>query len=185
MKEIFVPELPMPKWLVNWETRLVGTAMHAPEDQARLVVDAACENVRCGTGGPFAAACFETASGKLLALGINCVVPTGQSLAHAEMMAVARWQQKSGVRNLAGVTLAASCEPCVMCQGGVLWSGVDGLVYAAPSGFARDAGFDEGDKTEDWQESLERRGIAVCGPLLGEDARLPFTLYQASEGVVY
>ena len=185
MKEIFVPELAMPKWLVEWEARLVGTAVPTPEAQARLVVELACENVRRCTGGPFAAACFEAAGGRPLALGVNCVVPTGQSLAHAEMMAVARWQQKSGKRDLAGVTLAASCEPCVMCQGGVLWSGVDGLVYAAPGEFARDVGFDEGDKTQDWQASLEQRGITVCGPLLDEDARLPFDLYRKNGGTIY
>jgi hypothetical protein len=51
--------------------------------------------------------------------------------------------------------------------------------------FARDFGFDEGDKVEDWHASLERRGIAVCGPLLGEDARLPFVIYRKMGGAVY
>ncbi len=49
----------------------------------------------------------------------------------------------------------------------------------------RRLGFDEGDKVPDWHNSLESRGIRVCGPLLGEAARKPFELYRKLGGVIY
>ena len=50
---------------------------------------------------------------------------------------------------------------------------------------AAETGFDEGDKVPDWHNSLESRGIRVCGPLLGEAARKPFELYRKLGGVIY
>ena len=74
---------------------------------------------------------------------------------------------------------------CRMCFGGTLWSKVTSLVYGAPGEFARQAGFDEGDKVPDWQRALENRGIKVRGPLEEEAAREPFELYRSLGGMIY
>jgi hypothetical protein len=52
----------------------------------RFVLDLARENV-AASGGPFAAAVFEDASGRLLAAGANRVVASGCSCAQAEILA--------------------------------------------------------------------------------------------------
>ena len=57
-----------------------------PSDEARmdLALDLAHHNVIEGTGGPFAAIVIEEASGNCVAAGVNLVVASGLSLAHAE-----------------------------------------------------------------------------------------------------
>ena len=50
------------------------------------------------------------------------------------------------------------------------------MLYGAPGDFAREIGFDEGDKVSDWHSALEKRGIKVTGPMLPDEAKVPFTL---------
>lgn len=183
--ECFVPEIRIPEWLETYAEKLYGQPLPSPEERVRLTVEFAAENVRRGTGGPFAAALFDCEDRRLHSIGINVVLSSGQSFAHAEMTAIAAAQRKTGRIDLAGFELVSSCEPCVMCFGGILWSGVSALLYGAPGRMAAETGFDEGDKVPDWHNSLESRGIRVCGPLLGEAARKPFELYRKLGGVIY
>ncbi len=157
------------------------------DQRLRLTFELALENVRRGTGGPFAAAVFELPSGKLLAAAVNVVTPSGQSLAHAEMLALGGAERLLGSHRLANFDseLVASCEPCIMCLGGTLWSGVRHLVYGAPGDFARELGFDEGDKVPDWHERCRARNIEVIGPRLEEEARAPFREYRRNQGPLY
>ena len=57
-----------------------------------LAVRLAARNIEEG-GGPFGAAVFEIETGRLVAPGVNQVVPLGSSLAHAEAMAIMIAQQ--------------------------------------------------------------------------------------------
>lgn len=72
-----------------------------------------------------------------------------------------------------------------MCFGGILWERRLGSPVRRSGRMAAETGFDEGDKVPDWHNSLESRGIRVCGPLLGEAARKPFELYRKLGGVIY
>ena len=138
-----------------------------------------------GTGGPFGAAIFEVKTGRLVAVGVNRVVPAGQSWAHAEMTAFARAQHLRNSFNLKGCLLATSCEPCAMCYGATPWSGVEAMLYGATREDAEAIGFDEGDKGSDWVDALRKRNIDVRGPLLREEAKRPFTLYRGKAGTIY
>lgn len=183
---VFMPSVQMPAWLTEL-MREEHTFVSA-EARVRFTVTLATENVRRGTGGPFGAAVFERATGKLYAVGVNVVVPSGQSGMHAEMTAIANAQARFGSYDLAqgDFELVSSCEPCVMCFGGTLWSGVKSLRYGAPGTLASEIGFDEGDKVENWQESLRRRGIAVEGPILDiAETRAPFDEYRKGSGKIY
>lgn len=172
-----------PEWLVKEETKMRGKAFATAEERLRYAVALAARNVKNG-GGPFGAAVFE--GQKLVAIGVNLVMVIGQSDAHAEMVAISRAQDTLKKVRLENCTLASSCEPCAMCTGGILWSGVGALEYAAAGKAARAIGFDEGDKIEKWEDALRKRGIAVAGPLLPDKERLlPFTLYQSRKGVIY
>lgn len=181
---ILVAAIPMPEWLREKEADAMDCVFPTAEEQLRFTIDLATENVRQATGGPFAAAIFRADNGRLVAAGINCVIPGAQSWAHAEMTAMARAQNKLGTHCLAGCVLVTSCEPCAMCYGATPWSGVEGLVYGAPGDYAREVGFDEGDKPDDWVDALERREICTIGPMLLQEARAPFTLF-ASVGTLY
>lgn len=160
------------------------------EDRMRLVVELSRLNVERGTGGPFGAAIFERETGRLLAPGMNLVVPSSCSVAHAEMVAIMIAQQVAGDFDLGGggkpaYELYASTEPCAMCFGATPWSGVRGLLCGARDEDARAVGFDEGAKLPDWITALEERGISVKRDVLREDAARVLRDYANSGGEVY
>src|SRR5688500_17974614 len=106
----------------------------SPEERMRLAIELARQNVLNDTGGPFGAAIFEKASGRLVDVGVNRVVPLNNSLLHAEivafMMAQARLRSYSlRAAKLPAHELVTSCEPCAMCLGACQWAGVDRIVY--------------------------------------------------------
>ncbi len=141
----------------------------------RLAIDLARENVRRDTGGPFGAAVFDRDSGRLIAPGVNIVVPACWSGGHAEMVAFALAQQAFRTHDLGGhgmpfCELFSSTEPCAMCLGAAPWSGIRRLVCAAADEDARRVGFDEGPKPDDWVAGLEQRGIAVRSGVLKNEA---------------
>jgi tRNA(Arg) A34 adenosine deaminase TadA len=160
------------------------------EDRMRLVVELSRLNVERGTGGPFGAAIFERETGRLLAPGMNLVVPTSCSVAHAEMVAIMIAQQVVGDFDLGSegkpaYELYASTEPCAMCFGATPWSGVRSLLCGARDEDARAVGFDEGAKLPDWAAGLEERGISVKRDVLREDAARVLRDYANSGGEIY
>ncbi len=159
------------------------------EDRMRLVIELSRLNVQHGTGGPFGAGVFDLASGKLLAPGVNLVLPAQCSVAHAEIVAFMMAQPLVGTFDLATpgfppYELVASTEPCAMCFGSVPWSGVESLVCGARDEDARAIGFDEGPKMSTWVAELEKRGIQVQRDVLREDAAAVLRLY-AQSGPIY
>ena len=179
------PPVALPAWLARMEQENMNKTFCGDEAKMHFVIELARLNVLNHTGGPFGAAVFDKATDKLVAVGVNCVVPAGQSWAHAEMTAYSRAQYLKGTYELKGCILATSCEPCAMCYGATPWSGVEGMLYGATKEDAQSIGFDEGDKIENWKESLEKRGIQVSGPILREEAGKVFELYQNLSGKIY
>lgn len=160
------------------------------EERMALVIAAARRNISQGTGGPFAAAVFETGSGKLVSLGVNLVVSGGLSLLHAEMLALALAQKKTGSYDLGRPDLPAhelvtSTEPCAMCFGAIPWSGVRRVITGARDADARSVGFDEGPKMATWRKELEQRGIATLCDVGREAAAQVLRDYAASGGKIY
>jgi len=182
--------LTLPAWLEEL-TSGPEIAIPDPEERMRWVVGLSRRNVEEGTGGPFAAAVFASDGGHLLAAGVNRVEPLGLSPAHAEIMAVARAQKNLGHWDLGRdaalrTELLASAQPCLMCLGAVLWSGVTRLVYAATSGDVTSIlGFDEGPLPADWEGELRRRGIRVEASRLRIDAVAVLELYKRKSGTIY
>ena len=157
------------------------------EQRMALVVELSRQNVHHG-GGPFAAAVFELDTGRLVAAGVNLVVPANCSIAHAEMVAIALAQQRRGHYDLGrppACELLASAEPCAMCLGAIPWSGLRRVVCGAREEDARAVGFDEGDKPPGGVAALERRGIAVVRDVLREKARAVLEEYRRAGGVIY
>jgi len=160
------------------------------EERMQLAVDLARRNVQHGTGGPFGAGVFDMETGKLLAPGVNLVVPLRCSTAHAEIVALTIAQQRAGSFDLGSsglppYELVSSTEPCAMCLGAVPWSGVRRLVCGARDEDARRVGFDEGAKPGDWVASLEGRGIAVLRDVCRTAAVAVLEQYRSAGGVIY
>ncbi len=180
--------LELPAWVEELDLR--DREYPTLEDRMGLVVELARQNVERGTGGPFGAAIFEGVTGRLLAPGMNLVVPSGCSVAHAEMVAIMVAQQAVGDFDLGAegrpdYDLFASTEPCAMCFGATPWSGVRRLVCGARDEDARAVGFDEGAKLPDWAAALEERGIAVVRDVCREEAAAVLRDYAESGGQIY
>lgn len=161
-----------------------------PDNDSRiaLAIDLSRRNVLHRSGGPFGAAVFD-AGGRLLGVGVNRVVPSQCSSAHAEVMALSTSQQRVQRYRLnedgGRITLATSSQPCAMCYGAMIWGGIDEVLIGARSEDVQSlAGFDEGPLPSDWTGELEKRGIAVHRDLMREAAREILRDYGES-GVVY
>jgi tRNA(Arg) A34 adenosine deaminase TadA len=162
------------------------------DDVSRMRVALACarENVLRGTGGPFGAAIFDATSGRLVSVGVNLVVPLNNSSLHAEivafMMAQAALETYSLQRSdLAAHELHTSCEPCAMCLGAVLWSGVRRVVWSAQRADADSISFDEGPVFAASYEYLRARGITFQGDILRAEGRAVLDLYGERGGPIY
>jgi tRNA(Arg) A34 adenosine deaminase TadA len=177
--------LALPDWVEpfvkNW-----NTTFETDEQKMQFVVSLSEQNVLRQTGGPFAAAIFDSKSNTLVAPGVNVVVTSSCSLAHAEMMTIGIAQKKLNTFDLGtDCELFASTAPCAMCLGATPWSGVGRLVCAARDEDARSIGFDEGAKITDWVDSLTTRGINVRTDLLRQDAKAVLDLYAGLGGSIY
>ena len=160
------------------------------EDKMKLVVKLSKLNVEHKTGGPFGAGIFELESGKLIAVGVNVVIDSNCSLAHAEMMSIGLAQKKLktfdlGAENIPACVLVSSTEPCAMCLGAIPWSGVKRLICGARGQDACDIGFDEGVKVPNWVNTLESRGITVLRDVLRKEANEILIKYKESGGLIY
>lgn len=175
--------LRLPAWVAEMLPATV------PDDTAamRLAIDLARRNVEQDTGGPFGAVVAD-ADGRVIAVGVNLVVPESNPTAHAEIVAIALAGQALGSFDLGAsgpATLFSSVEPCAMCLGAVPWSGVARLVCGARDEDARAVGFDEGDKPPDWAGALVRRGVTVLRDALREDAAEVLRAYAEAGGPIY
>lgn len=175
----------LPDWTrdtIDWDR-----AYPTDEDQVRLAIALSRWNVEHDTGGPFGAAVFEQASGRLVAVGVNRVVPLGNSVLHGETVAIMMAQAKLGTHTLGAPphVLATSCEPCAMCLGATLWSGVRRLVCGATKADAERVGFDEGPVFPESYDHLDRAGIAVRRAVCRAEAAAVLDLYRERHGTVY
>ena len=180
-------ELTLPGWLDQYMDEW-NEPLDTVEQRMKLAVALSAENVQHHTGGPFGAIVVEEQGSRLLSVGVNLVTSAELSLAHAEMVALSLAQSVAQNWNLGAasrVQLITSCEPCAMCFGAVPWSGVSSIVWGASKEEAEAAGFDEGDKPDNWVETLERRGITTQGGVLHEEATAVLVRYASRAGAIY
>lgn len=157
--------------LPDWVADVVDPTRTFPADadKVALAVELSRLNVEHGSGGPFGAAVFGP-DHRVIAAGVNRVVPQSTSLAHAENMAYMLAQQHLQTFRLnavlAPVTLATSAQPCCQCYGATVWAGIDRLLIGARAEDVMElTPFDEGPLPADWVGELEKRGIAVVRDL--------------------
>ncbi len=179
----------LPSWTIR-AVRRQQKPILAVGDRVRFAIRLALTNVTAKTGGPFGAAVFETKTGRLIAVGVNVVEPSNCSLAHAEMVALANAHQALrhfdlGADGMPTLELVTSCEPCAMCYGGIIWSGVRNLVCSARASDATAIGFDEAPKPKNWVAELKKRRITVTRDLCRNEAITVFRRYERSGGRIY
>ena len=170
---------------MDWDARL-PTA----DDRMRLAVRLSRANVERGTGGPFGALIVERDSGRLVAVGMNSVVRSNNCTLHGEMVAFMMAQQRLKSYTLAAPGMPAhelvtSCEPCAMCLGASLWSGVRRIVCGAAREDASRLDFEEGPVFPESYRYLEDRGIEIVRGVLQSDARAVLEEYRTRGGKIY
>ena len=70
-------------------------------------------------------------NGEVLARGRNLGKTNQDPTAHGEIVAIRNFLGTYPPQALQGTTLYTSGEPCVMCIGAILWSGIERVVFAA------------------------------------------------------
>ena len=125
----------------------------------RLAIELARQNVLRGTGGPFGAAILTA-------------------------------QHRIGSYTLAGspetsYELFSSCDPCAMCLGAVLWSGLRRMVTGADRDDATALSFEEGPVFPESYAYLEERGVTITRGVLRQEAAAVMELYRRQGGKIY
>jgi tRNA(Arg) A34 adenosine deaminase TadA len=186
--------LGLPEWVAS-EVGDPDRRYEPGEQRMDLALRLAERNVDEGTGGPFGACVFESDSGKLWAPGVNLVVSSRCSVAHAEAVAIMIAQQRSGLHDLGteglpAMELITSAEPCVQCFGVLWWSGIRRLVTGATRGDVEGLlGFCEGPIPQDWIAVLSSRPplppVEVETGCLRQEACRILRRYHESGGTIY
>ncbi|MFE9651087.1 nucleoside deaminase [Streptomyces sp. NPDC006365] len=182
----------LPAWIDD-ELADVPAVIPDRDDRMRLVHRLADRNWRESNGGPFAALVAERDTGRIVSVGVNVVLTSGVSSAHAEVVALGLAQTAAGSWDLGGDGMSAhelvvNWRPCVQCYGAAMWSGVRGLVVAGEGPELEEiTTFDEGPLGADWAEQFEARGIQVTPDVLRDEALAVFRDYRKAvdaDGIV-
>lgn len=173
----------LPAWVLD---DVAPAPLTTREDRVRLVNRLAARNFREGGGGPFAAIVVERVTGRLLSAGVNQVLASNLSVAHAEVMALSLAQAALGRWDLGpegapATELVVNWRPCVQCYGAAMWAGVSSLVIAGDGPEVEAlTGFDEGPMHPSWVEEFRARGIDVTIGVLRDEAVAVFRDYHAA-----
>ena len=182
-------ELILPNWLSDLAAEQQDTLFPTVEARMQFAIELSMRNAE-QRNGPFGTAIFDMQNHRLVAAGVNLVLQTKRSIAHAEIVAITIAQQAIGNYDLAADLstrhqLVTSAEPCCQCFGALIWSGIKSVVCGARSSDVEEIGFDEGPKPSNWVELFERRGITVQCDILRKDACKVLQRYVQQGGLIY
>ncbi len=149
------------------------------------VYEKTLQAIENGNGPFFAMVCDK--DGNIIAQAANSVVKGQNPTMHAEMNAITATCEKLGTYDLAPYDLSiyVNAEPCMMCAGAIMWSGIKNIYYGVPSKKVEEiTGFDEGFKP-DWIEEFKNRGITVKGEIEQEEGEKVLAKYIDQGKEVY
>ena len=144
------------------------------DDFMRQAIALAVENVKNG-GGPFGAVIVK--DGRVVATGVNRVVPNNDPTAHAEVNAIRAACVRLGTFNLSGCVLYTSCEPCPMCLGAIYWAHIDKIYYGATQHDAAAVYFDDSFIYRELELEPAERNKPVEN-ILHDEAQAPFDVWR-------
>ena len=136
--------------------------------------------------GPFLAAVIDE-NGKIISKTSNTVITEGCSNNHAEMNAIKMAQKKLGTYDLSkyNLSLYITSEPCMMCIGGIMWSGIKAVFYGVPSKkVEKITNLDEGFKPN-WFQEFKNRGITVYGNIEPKEGEKVLHKYVDTGKTIY
>lgn len=181
----------LPEWLVEYEKniKLVDFDIEDDIQKMKIAVQISKSNVLEKTGGPFGSAIFinDGKHSKLHSVGTNLVTTCNNCTLHGEMVAIQMGQKRIEHFSFSGgnYELYTSCEPCAMCLGAILWSGVKKVVCAATKDDAESIGFNEGPVFPQSYQSLKEADIKVRREVLRSEALDILKMYKKNDGKIY
>lgn len=110
-------------------------------DYMKMAVDATIEGMNNKLGGPFGATIVR--DGEVIAAVSNTMMRDTDPSAHAEMVAIREACKKLDTMDLSDCIIYATCEPCPMCMGAIIWSGVKEVHYCSTRDDAAEHGFSD------------------------------------------
>src|SRR5574344_1338405 len=143
----------------------------------QLAIDTALDNIKNNEGGPFGAVIVK--DGVLIAKSPNTVTTSNDPTAHAEINAIRLACKELKTFDLSGCEIYASCEPCPMCLSAIYWSRITKVYYAATSGDAALAGFDDAHIYQELAKPNDHKSIQITHVDCPE-AKNPFSLWESS-----
>ncbi len=136
--------------------------------------------------GPFSAAiCGQR--GEIIELAHNSVVNDNCALNHAETNVIRIVQKKFNTYDLSAYnfSLCITAEPCIMCVGAIMWSGIKSVYFGLPSKeVEKITSFDEGYKPN-WINIFAQKGISVTGNIEVEQCKQILLAYVKSGKPIY
>ncbi len=94
-----------------------------------------------GDGGPFGAVIVK--DDKIIASAHNEVLLSKDPTAHAEILVIRQASEILNSFDLSECILYATCMPCPMCLGAIMWARIDKVFYGATENDAARGGFDD------------------------------------------
>ena len=166
----------------NGRRELDETNDYTAEDARfmELAIKLSEDNVDNG-GGPFGAVIVR--DGKVLATGVNRVVPNNDPTAHAEVSAIRAACKALGTFKLDGCTVYSSCEPCPMCLSALYWAGVARICYGNTKADAKAINFDDSFIYDQLELDYDMRSIR-CQHFMRDRALAAFRKWQEKEDKV-
>ncbi|MCT1539635.1 MULTISPECIES: nucleoside deaminase [Lysinibacillus] len=110
-------------------------------DYIQLAVDKTKEGIDKNIGGPFGATIVR--GDEIIAVVGNTMMRDTDITAHAEIVAIREASKKLGTMDLSDCVIYATCEPCPMCVGAIIWSGIKEVHYCNTAEDAHVHGFSD------------------------------------------
>lgn len=137
----------------------------------RRAIELAGENADAG-GRPFGA--VVVLDGRVVGEGVNGYVADDDPTAHAEIDAIRAATRRLGTARLDGAVLAASTQPCPMCQAAALLAGIERVVFATTEAQAAERGYDARELLADLGRSFDDRQMMSIEHRAVEEEALPY-----------
>ena len=151
--------------------RLAGTSNFLTDEEIMLELYRRVEKRAGDTALGLTEAAVIDAEGEWIAGEPNTIVDSNCSHDHAAMNAIRTAEDDLGEPNFRNVnyTLYVTAEPCAMCAGAMVESGVTRVVYGVSAAKYAKATGSMLSVNPNWRKDLESRGILVTGPVEEED----------------
>lgn len=146
-------------------------------DFMKHAAKASIENIEA-QGGPFGAVIVK--DNKIIATGVNRVVPNSDPTAHAEVQAIRAASAMLKTFDLSECEIYTSCEPCPMCLGAIYWAKIKKVYYANTRYDAASIGFDDNFIYEEIAKPIEKRTINFI-KIDSKEATEAFNVWKNSE----